>query len=353
MTESLDHDLLEQYAKTGSEAAFATLVQRYGGLVYSVALRHTGNSQSAQDISQAVFIILARKARSLGRNTVLAGWLHNTARLASANFHRGEMRRFRREQEAFTEVITEPPDSDATWHELCPLLDSAMAGLRAADRNVLLLRYFQNKSMTEVGVAMGLEERTAQKRVSRALEKLRKVVGRRGVTLSAGALAGAIGANSVQAAPAGLPGVITGAVAKGVASVSVVAIVTATTKQMAWVAAKMTFAGFFTIALSPLLTGLGSFYFHRAVARRCKSERERAARNRFGWKIVITNVVMASAGIPSMMIHSDKHPWLFAMSLVAMVLVSLVSVGLQIYWGFQHKHELKQILAAQQPIQNG
>lgn len=338
----------------GSEAAFASLVQRHGGLVYSVALRHTVNPQHAQDISQAVFIILARKAPFLGRNTIIPGWLYHTARLASANFQRSEIRRLRREQEAFTETVTEPSDPDSTWQDLCPMLDGAMAELRATDRDALVLRYFENKSLKEVSAVMGLEERAAQKRVSRALEKLRKVVARRGVALPTGGLAGAIAANSVHAAPIGLTGAVTASVAKGAASVSVLAIVTATTKQTAWLAAaKLTLAGFFNVALSPILTAAGSYFITRAVMRRSsKSESERVINHRFGWKIIITNVVMALAGVPSMLIPSDKHPWLFAMSLVAMLLVTFASVGLQIYWSFRHKDKLKQIRARQQPIQN-
>jgi RNA polymerase sigma factor (sigma-70 family) len=204
MTDTPDADLLEQYARENSGAAFTALVERHVGLVHSVALRHTASPQHAQDITQAVFIILARKAAALNRKTVLPGWLYHTARLTAANFQRAETSRIRREQEAFMQSIIQETAPDALWAELSPLLDEAMSRLGTTDRDALVLRYFQNKSLSEVGAAMGLEERTAQKRVARAIEKLRKFFAQRGVTLTATAIAGAVSANSVHAAPAGL-----------------------------------------------------------------------------------------------------------------------------------------------------
>jgi uncharacterized protein (TIGR03435 family) len=216
-------------------------------LVHSVALRHTANPQHAQDISQAVFIILARKAGTLGRKTVLPGWLYHTARLTAANFQRTEMRRVRREQEAFMQStlnendLSRPDETGAdVWRELSPQLDEAMARLSGADRDALVLRYFQNKSLTEVGAALGVAERAAQKRVSRALEKLRKFFGKQGVALSVAAIAGAVSANSVQAAPAALANTITAvAVTKGAAAgTSTLTLIKGALKIMAWTKAK-------------------------------------------------------------------------------------------------------------------
>src|SRR5690348_16652377 len=151
MTDMADAELLEQFARNDSEAAFALLLQRHIALVHSVALRHTANPQHAQDITQAVFIILARKAGSLGRKTVLPGWLYHPARLTEANFQRAEMRRVRREQEAFMESTLAETAPEPAWRELSPLLDEAMARLSAADRDALVLRYFQNQRLSEVG----------------------------------------------------------------------------------------------------------------------------------------------------------------------------------------------------------
>src|SRR4051794_26169008 len=122
MNDLSDADLLMQFAKDDSEAAFAVLVERHLGLVHSVALRQTNNPEHAQDISQAVFIILARKAGTLDSKTVLSGWLYHTARLTTANFQRAEWRRARREQAAFMQSDTNEDSSEDAWRELSPQL---------------------------------------------------------------------------------------------------------------------------------------------------------------------------------------------------------------------------------------
>jgi uncharacterized protein (TIGR03435 family) len=240
MTDAPDAKLLEQFARENSEAAFTMLVERHIGLVHSVAVRHTANPQSAQDITQAVFIILARKAILLNRKTILPGWLYQTARLTAANFQRVETSRTRREQEAYMQSTLQESAPDTLWSEMSPLLDEAMSHLGASDRDALVLRYFQNKSLSEVGLTMGLEERTAQKRVTRAIEKLRKIFAQRGVTLSGAAIVGAVSANSVQAAPVAFVKTISAvAVAKGAAATtSTLTLVKGALKIMAWTKAK-------------------------------------------------------------------------------------------------------------------
>src|SRR6185369_8842856 len=200
MNELNDAQLLAEFAQSESEQAFTILVNRHIRLVHSVALRHTSNSHQAEEITQAVFIILARKAGSLGQKTILSGWLYQAAQLTAANFQRAEFRRTRREQEAFMDSTLESTQTEAAWCELAPLLDEAMAHLGGTDRDAVVLRYFENKSLEEVGKALGVEERAAQKRVSRALEKLRRIFKKRGVVSTAVIIAGAISANSVQAA---------------------------------------------------------------------------------------------------------------------------------------------------------
>src|ERR1035437_3461693 len=236
MTDVPDDRLLEQFARNGSEQAFAALVQRHIALVHSVALRHTANSQHAEDITQAVFVILARKAGALGCKTVLPGWLYHTARLTAANLQRAGARRVRREQEAFMQSKLEESPTDNLWRELSPQLDEAMAGLGTSERDALVLRYFQNKSIAEVGKSLGLEENTAQKRVSGALENLRKDFAKRGVSATTAIIAGAISANSVQAAPVVLAKSVTAvALAKGAtASTSTLTLVKGALKIMAW-----------------------------------------------------------------------------------------------------------------------
>ncbi len=236
MTDALDAELLEQFARNDSEAAFDELVRRHLALVYSVALRHTADTQHAQDITQAVFIILARKATSLGRRTVLSGWLYHTARLTAANFRRSDARRIRREQETFMQSMLDETPSDEVWSEIAPLLDEAMSRLGRTDRDAIVLRYFENKNLREVGAALGLRERAAQKRVARSLEKLRAFFARRGVVSTTAIMAGAISANSIQAAPVVLGKFVTAiALAKGAtAAGSTLALVKGVSNMMMW-----------------------------------------------------------------------------------------------------------------------
>jgi RNA polymerase sigma factor (sigma-70 family) len=198
-----DTTLVREFAATRSEPAFATLVERHIGLVHSAALRQAGDSHLAGEITQAVFIILARKAASLGPKTVLAAWLYRATRYAAADALKSRRRRAAREQEAYMQSTLNQPDNDA-WAQLAPLLDDAMAELGETDRTALVLRYFENKTAREIAVALRMEENAAQKRVARALEKLRARFVKRGVTLTAMVIAGAVAVNSVQAAPVGL-----------------------------------------------------------------------------------------------------------------------------------------------------
>jgi len=237
MSDASDAELLEQFARNKSEAAFAVLVQRHIGLVYSTAFRKTGNPQLSQDITQAVFIVFARKAHSLGRKTVLPGWLHHTARLTAANFQRTELRRRHREQEAFMQSTVNESAPEELWRELSPLLDDAVADLGTGDRDAIVLRFFQNRSMAEVGARLGSSEDAARMRVNRALEKMRKFFLQRGVTISSTAIAGTISANSVQGVPAGLAAIISANALSGTtittAAVAATKVIAMTTLQKA------------------------------------------------------------------------------------------------------------------------
>jgi uncharacterized protein (TIGR03435 family) len=240
MPEMDDITLLREYAETGSEAAFAALVERYVNLVYSTALRSVGNPHAAEEITQAVFIILAKKAQGLSQRTVLSGWLYQTTRLTAANFLRGEIRRQRREQEAYMQSLLNEPGPEV-WPQIAPLLDAAMGRLGEKDRNAIVLRYFENKNLGEVGLALGASEDAAKMRVNRALEKLRKFFTNRGVALSGTAIAGAVSAKSVQAAPVALAKSVTAvAIAKGAAaSGSTLTLIKGALKLMAWTKAKI------------------------------------------------------------------------------------------------------------------
>ena len=230
-----DMALLRQYAASNSEEAFAALVSRHLNLVYSVALRQVRDPHFAQEITQAVFIILARKADKLSPHTVLPGWLCRTARYASANALTRQRRRQHREQEAHMQSILNESESDA-WTHIAPLLDGAMEQLGKKDHDALVLRFFEGRSLNEVGLALGASEDAAKKRVSRALEKLQKFFTKRGVSSTTAILAGAISANSVQAAPVGLAKTISViAIAKGAAAgTTTLTLVKGALKIMAW-----------------------------------------------------------------------------------------------------------------------
>ena len=217
MPDANDMDLVREFVRNQSEAAFTELVRRHVNLVYSIARRCTGSDGDAEDVAQAVFVILARKAAGLRARTVLAGWLAETTRFTAACVQRTNARRHAREQEAYMQsTLTDANTADA-WARLAPHLEAGMGQLGERDRTLLTLRFYENKSGPEAAALLGLREAAVHKRTARALEKLRKFFTQRGIELSAATIAGAVAANSVQAAPAGLAAAITAAALSGTA----------------------------------------------------------------------------------------------------------------------------------------
>ncbi|MBI4657584.1 MAG: sigma-70 family RNA polymerase sigma factor [Verrucomicrobia bacterium] len=200
-----DTELLIRYAKQRDEAAFAELVHRHLGHVYSTALRVAGDdTHLAEDVAQEVFIALALNADSLHQCRALSGWLHTSARFIAAKKIRSEQRRRQREQIALTAMLNDMHNSNPDWKEVRPCLDEAIGRLGEADRDALLLRYFEKKSFAEVGAALGLSENAARMRVERALDKLRGRLARRGIVSSTVALNTTLAQHAVGPVPAEL-----------------------------------------------------------------------------------------------------------------------------------------------------
>ena len=201
MNDETDAQLLRAYARTGSEAAFAELVRRHVDFVYSAARRMVRDRHLAEDVTQGVFVALAKKSAQLHDRPVLSGWLHRTAQNIAAQTVRTIERRRAREQEAATLNELLAVEADASWENIAPHLDSALGELAEADRDALLLRYFERKTSPEMAKLLGIGDEAAQKRVSRAVDRLRECLASRGVTAGASGLVLLVSANSVQAAP--------------------------------------------------------------------------------------------------------------------------------------------------------
>jgi RNA polymerase sigma factor (sigma-70 family) len=205
-----DLELLRKYVQDGSEAAFAELARRYVSLVYTAAMRHVHNAQDAEDVTQAVFLLLARKSRSLSKSVVVPGWLLRATHFASKTLLRARARRQRHESRAATMKQTTSGSSMRSngsapdWDRVAPLLDEAIAALANPARDALVLRFFRNKSYREVAERLSIAEPAARQRVARAVEQLRNFFANRGVVLTTAALEGLVVGHGVQPAPAAL-----------------------------------------------------------------------------------------------------------------------------------------------------
>ncbi len=218
---SNDTELLRQYIEERSESAFTELVHEHLNLVYSAAVREAnGDGALAQDLSQGVFTELAREAPRLLSHPSLAGWLYTTVRHRAANLRRAERHRRRREEEAqsMNELLSDDSPSEA-WQRVRPVLDDALHELKEADRAVVVLRFLEDRTLREVGERMGLTEDAARMRVGRALDKLRGLLARRGITSTASGLTAALAIGVVTPAPAALEATIAStALASGAAA---------------------------------------------------------------------------------------------------------------------------------------
>lgn len=219
-----DSELLRRFAAddANSESAFAEFVGRRIGFVYGTALRRTaGNAHLARDIAQAVFLVVSKKAPSLARHERLSGWLHTTTILITRRMLRDASLRRAREQEAATmNELHHTAECTAVNEFMRELLDEALVRLRKSEREIVFLRFFEDRNFAEIGARMNINEDTARKRAARALEKLRVFFSRRGVTTTAAALGAMMTAEAAVTIPAGLSASVSGAVFAGGAAAS-------------------------------------------------------------------------------------------------------------------------------------
>jgi RNA polymerase sigma factor (sigma-70 family) len=239
-----DAQWLHEYVSGGSDAAFARIVERHKGLVYASALRQTGDAGLAEEITQAVFIVLARKAATLRPGVILSGWLFRATRFAARDALKVERRRQHREYEAsLMKDEGGSQDGDAAWQEIAPVLDESLARLGETDRHALLLRFFEQKNLAEVGSALGLSEDSARKRVQRALEKLRRALSQRGIAVPVAVLSTVLAANAAPAAPVSI------AVGATAATAATASLVQGTLALMAWSKTKIVVTTIVTLLL--------------------------------------------------------------------------------------------------------
>lgn len=274
MAQPTDLILLRDYIERRSHDAFAMIVTRYVNLVYSAALRQVRDAHKAEDITQSVFIVLARKAPALTEQTILSTWLLSATRYIASDVRKTELRRKNHERKAAemaarSEGIT--PTAHNAWDDLAPLLDDAMDELEEPSRTALVLRYFEGLTLKQVAHRLNISHDAARQRVSRAVAQLRDRFARRGIKITAIGLATVIGANAVHAAPAALTAsTVALATAMATATTATAATISTTTTLtkgaltiMAWTKAKTAAA---VIAALSLLGGTAAIVVKQVFA---------------------------------------------------------------------------------------
>jgi RNA polymerase sigma factor (sigma-70 family) len=274
MNEQSDAELLRAYAESRSEAAFGELVRRYVDLVYSAARRMVCDPHLAEDVTQGVFMALAKGAGQLVNRPTLSGWLHRTAQNIAATTVRNTERRRAREQEAAAMNPLPSAGPDISWDHIAPHLDDAIGELSEPDRDALLLRYFERKSARDMAAKLGISEEAAQKRVSRAVERLRELFAKRGVPVGASGLVIVLAANAVQAAPAGLAVTITAVAPLAGAAIATAA--TVTTKAIAMTTLQKTIV----TAVLTVAVGAGIYEANQAARWRATNKTLTAERDK-------------------------------------------------------------------------
>jgi RNA polymerase sigma factor (sigma-70 family) len=256
-----DHQLLEEFRLSRSQEAFRRLMERHLPMVYSAACRMMPDSSLAQDITQNVFLTLSQKADSIRPPQVVGGWLYRTTRHIAMHTIRSEQRRREREEAAATLQTLQMDDHP---NPILADLEPALDELDSADRDPLVLRFFENRSLREVGTELGISEDAARMRVNRAVERLREVFSRHGATVSSAALLTALGLTANAAVPAGLSAAITTAVF-GATATTTIAMTT-----MNWISIKSICA----IGTAAALTGAGTYFVQRGQVEQLRREQQ-------------------------------------------------------------------------------
>jgi RNA polymerase sigma factor (sigma-70 family) len=256
-----DRQLIREYVESGSQSAFSELAARHADWIYCAAQRQVRDPGVAEDVAQAVFIVLARKAHTLRENSALNAWLFRATRYAAGHALRAEARRKRHERTAASMKTEICSDTDSIWRQVEPGLDQLVARLREEDRAALLLRFYQQKSMADVGAALNVSEHTAKKRVARAVERLRASLRGTGITLSAADLATALFADTTHPAPPALLASC-GAAASGPGSAAAIHIATKTMSALVGVKLKLALAALVLAILIPV-TGAAIYFASR------------------------------------------------------------------------------------------
>jgi RNA polymerase sigma factor (sigma-70 family) len=287
-----DRELLRQYAAHGSEAALAEIVRRHVDLVYGAARRQLcGNGSLAEEVAQEVFTILAVKARTPPPLQHLAAWLYTTTRFTVSHTVRTERRRQVRDQQAQTlHAFLQAENSSGELEIPAELLDDVLAGLDEADREIVLLRFFEGRSFAAIGAAQDVSEDAARMRVTRSLEKIRAQFAQRGIGSSAAAL-GALLTGQIVAAPAGLAtSIVTTAlasttvlVAAGGAKVGLISLMS--TKGITWL----------TSTVAVLALGYSGYESHLATVERDSTRALAAERDRLQEELRLSEESLAQA----------------------------------------------------------
>jgi len=336
-----DMELVRQYAAHQSESAFAALVSRHTNLVYSASLRRVRDPQLAEEVTQAVFIILAQKAGSFDEKTILPGWLYRTAGFVSGNALKQEYRRQRREQEAYMQSTLDQGGTDAAWQQMSPLLEEAMLRLGQTDRDAVVLRFFEGRSLSEVSAALGASEDAAKKRLNRAVRKLRGFFTKRGLVLPAAVLTAAISANSVQAAPAALAKTATAiALAKGTAG-GMASWLAAATKGSA-TATGAGLLGLLGAILTPVLGFLGMWKYFRLEHHAARSDAERTFYKKYYRRLVgcmVGTILMASVLMAWGGSLIKASPSLFATLMTGLILGYALALTGFILWRYRVRNK--------------